>query len=184
MKRFFRFGCIGLAAVLVLLVIVAIVSPGPPQPARVVPTFTPAGALVATSAPILPTPFPASLARCLDVPAEKINAISTGLTVDGGGTLDTSTAQAVKSGDFSKVFFIAAAIHGSGFGAKGKIGIWASNSLDPSDGLIFAVDAMAKEFSDWGKSQKTDSNISQFDDGGQESKKCVEYKQNGRNDIG
>lgn len=175
MKGCFKFIGYGILGFIVLAIVLIVALPKTPKQSKTVQPAQP----TATSTPILrptntPKPPPAYLARCLDVPKEKIDGIATGLTVGGGGTLDASTAQAVQSNDYKKVFFIAAAIHGQGFGDKGKIALWASNSLQVSEGIILPVDAMAKEFSDWGKG---DERLSQFDDGGQEAIKCVEYKQ-------
>ena len=178
MKGCFKFIGYGILGFIVLVIVLIVALPKTSKQSKTVqPTQT-----TATSTPILrptddtPKPPPAYLAlyKCTQ---RKIDGIATGLTVGGGGTLDASTAQAVQSNDYKKVFFIAAAIHGQGFGDKGQIALWASNSLQVSDGLIFPVDAMAKEFSDWGKG---DERLSQFDDGGQEAIKCVEYKQNRR----
>lgn len=150
-----------------------------PTPSEPTATATPVGPLTATILPPPtrtphPTALPAFLARCLDVPEAMISAIENRLTVIGGGTLDYETAQAVRSGSYNKLFFIAAVIQGPGMDSK-PIGIWATNDLD--GGLVFAIDAMASEFSDLFLGSETDAHITQFDDGGQESEKCVQYKQ-------
>jgi hypothetical protein len=67
---------------------------------------------------------------------------------------------------------VAADIHGIGMEGNGEIGVWATNSLDGS-GLIFAVDGLAKEFSDWGHGDTTDANIMQSSDGVAEAKECA-----------
>jgi hypothetical protein len=113
--------------------------------------------------------------RCRNVPPGLVQAIETGLTVTGGGTL--TNAKAVKSDDFKRVYFISADIEGSGMeGANSDdIGTWAkSGPLRVGGGLIFAVDATANEFSDWGDGRKTDAQLSMEDDGAEESKECVE----------
>jgi hypothetical protein len=141
----------------------------------VVRTFIPALTVAATSTPTATQP--AFLARCLDVPKDKIDGIATGLTVSGGGSLDSATAQAVKSNDYVNVYFIAAAIHGLSMGDNGQIGVWASNSLSLADGIIYAVGGMATEFSDWGDGGKTDFQLSLADDGFRDAVTCVEHKQ-------
>ena len=60
---------------------------------------------------------------------------------------------------------------------RGEIATWASgggrlNLVDA--GPIFAVDGMAKEFSDWGADVPGENKSSLFDDGVDESKACVE----------
>jgi len=150
----------------------------PTETSTPIPTPFPTNTPLPTNAPEptathTPPPF---LARCLDVPKDMVDAIATGLTVDGGGSLDATTAQAVRSGDFQKVYFIAAAIHGPGMGDH-SIGIWASNSLEPGKGLIMAVGGFAHQFSDWGPGETTDAKVNQLNDGAQDSAKCVRYKQ-------
>jgi hypothetical protein len=111
--------------------------------------------------------------RCESVSRKLLHAITTGLTVSGGGSL--SEAAAVRSSDFEKVWFVAAEIDGPGLEGSGDVGIWATNG-DPSrrpSGLIFAVDAIAKEFSDWGDGSTADAQLSISDDGAQEAADCL-----------
>jgi hypothetical protein len=108
--------------------------------------------------------------RCEQVSSALLNAIAEGLTVTGGGTL--RNGYAVKSDDFSKVYMVAADIQGVGMESDGEVGVWATNSLDGS-GLIFAVDGLAKEFSDWVHGDTTDANITQSSDGVSEAKNCA-----------
>jgi hypothetical protein len=111
--------------------------------------------------------------RCENVPQGLVQAISEGLTVGGGGTL--TNAKAVKSNDFKRVYFISADIDGPGLEGPDDIGTWAkSGPLRVGGGLIFSVDAVANEFSDWGDGRKTDAQFSMEDDGAEESKDCVE----------
>jgi hypothetical protein len=145
-----------------------------PMPATPLPTNTNTPEPTATPQP---TALPAFLARCLDVSVEKINSIETGLTVDTGVFLNHETAQAVKSNDFSKVFFIAAEVDGPEMEGNGQIGIWASNDLDDDKGLIFAVGGLAVNFSEWGDGSKTDAHLSLNNDGAEDAEECVRYKQ-------
>jgi hypothetical protein len=113
--------------------------------------------------------------RCMRVPRGLVEAIETGLTVEGGGRL--MNARAVKSNDFKRVYFISADIEGPGLEGPNpdEIGTWSkSGPLRVGDGLIYAVDATANEFSDWGDGRKTDAELSMEDDGAEESKDCVE----------
>jgi hypothetical protein len=108
--------------------------------------------------------------RCEMVSNALLNAIAEGLTVTGGGTL--RNGYAVKSDDFSKVYMVAADIQGAGMEGDSDVGVWATNSLDGS-GSIFAVDGLAKEYSDWGDGDTTDANITQSSDGVSEAKECA-----------
>jgi hypothetical protein len=112
--------------------------------------------------------------RCKGVPPALVNAIATGLTVPGGGTL--RKAQAVKSND-KDVWFISADIDGPGMHEEDDIGTWAkSGPLAVGDGLILSVGSLAQEFSDWGHGDTTDANLAMDDDGAQESYDCVESR--------
>jgi hypothetical protein len=103
--------------------------------------------------------------RCVSVSGAMLDAIATGLTASGDASL--VDGRAVRSTDFSSVYFVAARIRGPGMGDD-TVGIWATNDLQ-DDGPFFAVDGYAHEFSDWGR--RTD--VSQFDDGAQEAKACA-----------
>jgi hypothetical protein len=120
---------------------------------------------VMTAAPSAAAP------NCGRASAALINAIETGLEVDGGGSLRRGFI--VRSKDFSKVFMVAAEIDGSGLRQKGDVGVWATNSRQ-GDGLIMAVDAVAQEFSDWGDADKTDAAIESSADGVAQAKECAE----------
>jgi hypothetical protein len=110
--------------------------------------------------------------RCTRVPPALVKVIATGLEVQGGGNL--RFAQAVKSEDFESVYFVSADIQGPGLDGSGDVGTWATNRLAAGGGLIFAVDSVAQEFSDWGDADQTDANITMQDDGAQLSRECVE----------
>ena len=73
------------------------------------------------------------------------DAIAEGLTVDGGGSLRGGWI--VKSSDFKKVYFVALEVDGPGIDGDGDVGTWATNSRSGA-GLIYAVDPVAREFSD------------------------------------
>ena len=108
------------------------------------------------------------VSRCRSASAAAAR-IAEGLTVDGGGSL--RYAQAVRSSEFDSVWFVAAEIDGAGIEADGDVGVWATNDL--SDGLIFSVNALAREFSDWGDGGRTDAAFSMANDGAEEARDCV-----------
>jgi len=167
---------------IVLLVFVFVLAACGGAKEKPTPTVQAAQALSAPTAEATPLPpvepptaIPADL--CLAVAPDKIANIAQGLTVTGGGTLDAATARAVRSTEYDQVFFIAAEIDGTGMEGKGDIGVWASNSLEPGDGLIFAVGGFATEFSDWGDGSKTDAQMSITSAGAGEAKDCVRAQQ-------
>ncbi len=109
---------------------------------------------------------------CEKASRKLLNAIASGLEVSGGkGRL--SRGYVVKSGDFSKVYMVAAEIDGPGLGDRGDVGVWATNSRS-ADGMIFAVDPVAQEFSDWGDGDQTDAQIDQSADGVSQAEECAE----------
>jgi hypothetical protein len=116
-------------------------------------------------------PPPEEGLRCQPVSAALLEAIASGLTVSGGGKLRNGFA--VKSEDFSEVYFVSAEIDGPGMEGDGEVGTWATNSLEPGGGLILAVGGLAHEFSDWGHGEQTDAALSPDDDGVDESQECA-----------
>jgi hypothetical protein len=111
--------------------------------------------------------------RCLDVPADLVEAIQTSLTkVEGVSTL--RFAQAVKSNAFQRVYFISADVEGPGLEATDDVATWAkTGELVLGGGLTMSVPGLATEFSDLPDGSKTDADISRLDDGVLESKRCV-----------
>ncbi len=95
-----------------------------------------------------------------------MDAISSGLKIGGGGTI--RGAQAVRSTDFERVWFVSADLQGSGLEGKTDIATWATNDLNGA-GAIYSVDAVAAEFSDWGRPPS----MSMSDDGAQASAQCA-----------
>lgn len=106
--------------------------------------------------------------RCETPPESLVSLIASDLSVSGGGSL--RAAQAVRSGDHNRLWFIAADIQGPGMEGKGEIGVWATNDLN-GPGLIFAVDGLAREFTTWGTAG--DPLFSLTDDGVRESEACT-----------
>jgi hypothetical protein len=111
--------------------------------------------------------------ECVTPDPTLVDAIAEGLTTDGEGTL--RDAQAVRSDDFDNVWMVAAELDAPGLEADGDIGVWSVGggveSIADASG-IFAVDGIAKEFSDWGAD--TDDAPSISDHGVDEARECVE----------
>ena len=110
--------------------------------------------------------------QCESVPASMVSVLADALTVGGGGSI--GNAAAVRSGSFERLYFIAAEIDGPGLEERGDIGVWASNRLEGGAGMIFSVNAMAEEFSQFGSGRTTDANITMSDDGARAAEDCVE----------
>lgn len=111
-------------------------------------TFASVGETLATpSSRPTATPLPTATATaCIAAPLAAA-AIAKGLTVQGGGTLRNAfqVLTAVEPGFFGYV--VAAEIDGPGMEGDGQVGTWAVGKLGSP---IFAVNALAQEFSDWG----------------------------------
>jgi hypothetical protein len=115
---------------------------------------------------------PTPTAACERASRELLDAIATGLDV-GGGESRLRNGYAVRSGVFEKVYMVAADIQGSGMEGPDDIGVWATNSPE-AEGVIYAVDAVAQEFSDWGDADKTQAGITASSDGVDEARSCAE----------
>jgi hypothetical protein len=94
-----------------------------------------------------PPPDEAQGGECLKVPEEVVRGIETGLTTSGQGRL--RNAWMVKSAD-PEGYLISADIQASGLEGDGDIATWSRTGSDINSGLIFAVDGVAREFSEWG----------------------------------
>jgi hypothetical protein len=132
-----------------------------------------ASACGGTGSEVAPTAKPATTAssRCHDVPRALVTAIATRLTAQE--TL--RNAQAVKSGELKRVWFISAEIDGPGLQGTGDIGTWAKvGPLAADGGLILSVDSVfAQELSGWPRGDTTYVDATMDDDGAEESHDCV-----------
>lgn len=115
------------------------------------------------AAPTVP-PSPA----CEGVTGTLLTNLSEGLTVTGGGRVSRATA--VKSGAHAEAYFVAGIIEGSGL--DHTVAVWATNRLDGS-GVIFSVDAFAKEFSVWPDGGRSAAGFSMSDPGASEARACL-----------
>lgn len=109
--------------------------------------------------------------RCLDVPTETLSRIESGLKDDD---ITLRNAQAVRSDDFEKVYFISADLQGPELEGTGDIATFAANNID-GPGLVLSVDDVAKEFTDWlhGDREGAQFHVTMSDDGARESHDCV-----------
>lgn len=108
-------------------------------------------------------------ALCEDVSPELLAKIETGAQ-DGTGMVVTRGA-AYRSPDFEKAWFVAA-----GFTATGidpQVGVWVTNDLDPSGGIVMSADGIAKEFTVWPDASTTDAAISAADPSIKVAQECL-----------
>ncbi|MBI5414848.1 hypothetical protein HZA38_05040 [Candidatus Peregrinibacteria bacterium] len=110
------------------------------------------------------------VSRCEEVPLVVVSNLEDGLNIQGGGSL--KGAKAVKSNEFSSVYFVSADLDGLGLEGTNDIATFAVNSLDGT-GLMFSVSNVAGAFSDWGSGENTDAHLTMRSDGAQESQDCV-----------
>lgn len=108
--------------------------------------------------------------RCHRFPKSRVRDLASGL--QHGATPMPATARYVRSDDYKRVYFVAVKLRIPGAGTE--VGTWATNRVG-GDAGFFAVDGIAKEFSDWGDGGTTDANITINDDGADESKECAEH---------
>ncbi len=114
---------------------------------------------------------PAAAERCLPVPSSMAQVLADSLTVQGGGSI--SATAAVRSEDFDNIYFISAEIDGPGMEGTGDVGVWSSNRLEGGQGMIFAVNGIANEFSVFPSGPDSSANITMSDDGAQEAASCL-----------
>lgn len=139
---------VGVSACAALIALTACSGPATTSTARVVPA--------------------AAAVDCLDATNIAQNGIMKGAK---GAGMKFIAAKAVKSADFSKVYFIAMKF--SATGVPDQVGVWASNSLEPGGGLIMAIDGYAQQFSDWPAGSSTAAQISAADPSVARVKSCL-----------
>lgn len=81
---------------------------------------------------------------------------------------------AVRSGDYERVWFVAAEITGPGIKSKEAIGLWAMSGELDFPTTIFSVNNIAKEFSYWSDGTKAAPHLSISDDGAKEALSCIQ----------
>lgn len=92
-------------------------------------------------------PSDEAAAECITVPADLVRGIEEGLTTSGRGRL--RNARAVMSDD-PEGYLISADIQAAGLEGDDDIATWSRTGSDINSGLLFAVDSVARELSDWG----------------------------------
>lgn len=123
------------------------------------------------------TPTPSWMSRCENVPAGRVNDIEWGLIQDQDKEIHLRGAQAVRSKDYEKVYFVAADLEGEGMEGGGPIGVWITNDLKPSEksgaGIILSVNEVANANSDWGDGRNTKAEFTMDKDGAETAVKCT-----------
>lgn len=102
--------------------------------------------------------------RCEEVPDDLVTEIA-GELDDG---VELSHAMGVDSGDVEQTTFVSAELTGTEVESTNPIATWAV-----VENTIFSVNAVARELSDW-PDGTVEQGLSMNDDGGEESKECVE----------
>jgi hypothetical protein len=111
----------------------------------------------------------AESARCIPADTNVTTPITNKLTVEGA---HIDYGRAVKSEDFERMYFLSAELEGSGLDGRDDIATWATESIGGSE-PIYAVDNVAKKYSDWRDGAKTKFKLSLSQDGARESRDCV-----------
>lgn len=106
---------------------------------------------------------------CEEVSAELLAKIGAGAQ-DGTGMV-VARGAAYRSPDFEKVWFVAAEFTATG--VDPQVGVWATNDLDPSGGIVMSVDGFAKQFTVWPDASTTDAAISGGDPSIDVAKDCL-----------
>ncbi|WP_028047603.1 hypothetical protein [Cellulomonas sp. URHE0023] len=173
-----------IAGVAVVLLVGAIASAasGDTEPAKAAPS-APSAPAASTSAPQPPEPDKATAsaepvadetpAGCLPVEQPLIDKLVY-FAVEGTGMKGVSAA-AVLSPDFSEVYFVA--MRFSATGVDDQVGVWATNSLSPDQGVVMAVDGFAQEFSVAPHADETAAKISTADHSVDLAKACLDAPQ-------
>lgn len=90
---------------------------------------------------------------------------------EDGTDMKARAVAAVQSPDSENVYFIAMTF--SATGVEDQTGVWASNGLKSGDGLILAMDGIAKQFTFWPDADSTDAAISGADPSVEQATACL-----------
>jgi hypothetical protein len=130
--------------------------------------------LLACSGPttVTPAPAPAGASRCVPASAAQMKRIQAG--VSGRQKFyNAGTGWAVQSKDATPFWFVAANLCGAGHDTCVGPGVWAISGESDQPGLLYSVDPVAKEFSDFGDGSKTDPALDMSRDGAREAMECA-----------
>jgi hypothetical protein len=105
--------------------------------------------------------------ECVAIPSVVLADIASG--EESGVGMTPVVGYAVKSPDFSNVYFLA--IQFSAAGIDDQIGVWARNGID--SGIIMAVDSIAQNFTVWPDADGTDAAIASNDPSVSSAKSCL-----------
>ncbi len=125
----------------------------------VLPVIALASTMLLTS-----TPLSNAASKCLKVSSYLPKQILSG-NESSTGKLTFVKASAIKSPDFSKVYFVAIRFKARGEGAQ--TGVWATNALPQrvgdNQGILMAVDGFAQQFTVWPDGDRSQAQISKAD---------------------
>jgi hypothetical protein len=105
--------------------------------------------------------------QCIAIPSVVLADIASG--EESGVGMIPVVGYAVKSPDFSNVYFLA--IQFSATGIDDQIGVWARNGID--SGIIMSVDSIAQNFTVWPDADGTDAAIASNDPSVSSAKPCL-----------
>ncbi|WP_222267424.1 hypothetical protein [Modestobacter marinus] len=88
---------------------------------------------------------------------------------DGSGFVAREAA-AVRSSDFTEVYFVAMRFSATGGGDE--VGVWATNSIDET-AVTMSVDGFAKQFTVWPDADEAAADISAADPSVDAAKECL-----------
>ena len=105
--------------------------------------------------------------QCIEIPSLVLADIASG--EESGVGMIPVAGYAIKSPDFSNVYFLA--IQFSATGIDDQIGVWARNGID--SGIIMSVDSIAQNFTVWPDADGTDAAIASNDPSVSSAKSCL-----------
>jgi hypothetical protein len=110
---------------------------------------------------------PSANVQCIAIPSLVLADIASG--EESGVGMTPIAGYAVKSPDYSNVYFLA--IQFSASGIDDQVGVWARNGIDT--GIIMSVDSIAQNFTVWPDADGTDAAIATTDPSVSSAKSCL-----------